>query len=133
MELDQSAADGACGSDRRDKKRKNRECEPQGGPFGCLRRSVEAVRPRTLPRQVARGANTGELVRASFPVPSGFVITTEAYDGFVTHSIGWARRSPGRSASSRAVALAIRTPFEGTPLDRAATPRLMFGACGTSY
>lgn len=80
-----------------------------------------------------KGANTGELVRASFPVPSGFVITTEAYDGFVMYSIGWARRSPGRSASSRAVALAIRTPFEGTPLDRAATPRLMFGDCGTSY
>ena len=79
-----------------------------------------------------KGANTGELVRANFPVPSGFVVITEAYDGFVTHSIGWARRSPGRSASSRAVALAIRTPFEGTPLDRAATPRLMFGACGTS-
>jgi hypothetical protein len=27
----------------------------------------------------------------------------------------------------------IRTPFEGTPWDSAATPRLMFGACGPSY
>ena len=26
-----------------------------------------------------KGANLGELIRAGFPVPDGFVITTEAY------------------------------------------------------
>ncbi|QGF22629.1 PEP/pyruvate-binding domain-containing protein [Raineyella fluvialis] len=30
-----------------------------------------------------KGANLGELMRAGFPVPDGFVITTEAYDSFV--------------------------------------------------
>ncbi len=30
-----------------------------------------------------KGANLGELVRAGFPVPPGFVITTAAYDRFV--------------------------------------------------
>src|SRR5438552_3070170 len=30
-----------------------------------------------------KGANLGELVRADFPVPDGFVVTTAAYDRFV--------------------------------------------------
>src|SRR6266542_2708378 len=30
-----------------------------------------------------KGANLGELVRAGFPVPTGFVVTTAAYDRFV--------------------------------------------------
>src|SRR4029450_1185809 len=30
-----------------------------------------------------KGANLGELVRAGFPVPRGFVLTTAAYDLFV--------------------------------------------------
>jgi pyruvate,water dikinase len=33
-----------------------------------------------------KGANLGELVRAGFPVPTGFVVTTAAYDRFVAHS-----------------------------------------------
>src|SRR3990170_5955946 len=31
-----------------------------------------------------KGANLGELVRAGLPVPAGFVVTTDAYRGFVT-------------------------------------------------
>jgi rifampicin phosphotransferase len=30
-----------------------------------------------------KGANLGELSRAGFPVPPGFVLTTVAYDAFV--------------------------------------------------
>lgn len=30
-----------------------------------------------------KGANLGELIRAGFPVPDGFVVTTAAYDAFV--------------------------------------------------
>src|SRR5206468_7820685 len=30
-----------------------------------------------------KGANLGELIRAGFPVPPGFVVTTAAYDRFV--------------------------------------------------
>lgn len=30
-----------------------------------------------------KGANLGELTKAGFPVPPGFVLTTEAYDRFI--------------------------------------------------
>lgn len=33
-----------------------------------------------------KGANLGELIRAGFTVPPGFVVTTEAYDRFVAHN-----------------------------------------------
>ena len=33
-----------------------------------------------------KGANLGELLRAGFPVPGGFVVTTAAYDDFVAHN-----------------------------------------------
>jgi rifampicin phosphotransferase len=33
-----------------------------------------------------KGANLGELIRAGFPVPAGFVVTTAGYDHFVTHN-----------------------------------------------
>jgi pyruvate,water dikinase len=33
-----------------------------------------------------KGANLGELIRAGFPVPSGYVVTTSAYDCFVAHN-----------------------------------------------
>ena len=36
-----------------------------------------------LDRAGGKGANLGELVRAGFPVPAGFVVTTEAYRAFV--------------------------------------------------
>jgi pyruvate,water dikinase len=36
-----------------------------------------------LPRVGGKAANLGELVRAGFPVPPGFVITTDAYDRVV--------------------------------------------------
>jgi len=32
------------------------------------------------------GANLGELVRAGFLVPDGFVASTAAYEGFVAHN-----------------------------------------------
>src|SRR5574341_2689918 len=33
-----------------------------------------------------KAANLGELIRAGFPVPAGFVVTTTAYDQFVAHN-----------------------------------------------
>jgi Pyruvate phosphate dikinase, AMP/ATP-binding domain/PEP-utilising enzyme, mobile domain len=33
-----------------------------------------------------KGANLGELVKARFLVPKGFVVTTDAYDDFVAHN-----------------------------------------------
>jgi phosphohistidine swiveling domain-containing protein len=38
-----------------------------------------AVGRRDIPRAGGKGANLGELVQAGFPVPPGFVISTEAY------------------------------------------------------
>ena len=39
----------------------------------------------TLPGAGNKGANAGELVRAGFVVPDSFIVTIEAYDGFMTH------------------------------------------------
>lgn len=36
-----------------------------------------------IPAAGGKGANLGEMTMAGFPVPSGFVLTTEAYDAFV--------------------------------------------------
>ena len=36
-----------------------------------------------IPMAGGKGANLGEMTAAGFPVPSGFVLTTEAYDAFV--------------------------------------------------
>lgn len=50
---------------------------------------MSLVRPLTditrddLASAGGKGANLGELVRAGFPVPEGFVVTTEAYDSYV--------------------------------------------------
>lgn len=48
-------------------------------PLNCLLRT-------DLERAGGKAANLGELVHAGFPVPPGFVVTTAAYDRFVTHS-----------------------------------------------
>lgn len=64
-----------------------------------------------LKRAGGKGANLGELVRAGFPVPSGFVVTTAAYDRLVTHNhldqtiARVFREQPGNGA-------AIRDAFE---------------------
>ena len=36
-----------------------------------------------IPIAGGKGANLGEMTTAGFPVPPGFVMTTEAYDAFV--------------------------------------------------
>jgi pyruvate,water dikinase len=62
-----------------------------------MARQITAVRaPYTLPLQDltradlsrvgAKAANLGELARAGFPVPAGFVLTTQAFDEFVALS-----------------------------------------------
>jgi hypothetical protein len=58
--------------------------------------SVDGSQPLVLPLdELARsdlavaggkGANLGELIRAGFPVPPGFVVTTASYDRFVAHN-----------------------------------------------
>jgi pyruvate,water dikinase len=65
-----------------------------------------------LVRAGGKGANLGELVRAGFPVPGGFVVTTTAYDGFLAHNrlgetIARALREEQGSGAG------IRSAFEG--------------------
>jgi rifampicin phosphotransferase len=62
-----------------------------------------------------KGANLGELVRAGFPVPPGFVVTTAAYDRFVAdnrlgETIARALREERGSGA------AIRDAFAGAPI-----------------
>src|SRR5690606_25346046 len=51
--------------------------------------AAELVLPLTgvgrqdLARAGGKGANLGELIHGGFPVPTGFVVSTAAYDGFV--------------------------------------------------
>lgn len=52
-----------------------------------------------LPVAGGKGANLGELVRAGFDVPDGFVVTTAAYDAFVARLGGdLSDRSPAERA-----------------------------------
>jgi rifampicin phosphotransferase len=48
-------------------------------PDAPLVRSLASIRASDGPIAGGKGANLGELVAAGFPVPDGFVITTEAY------------------------------------------------------
>ena len=45
--------------------------------------ALSEVGRHDLQRAGGKGANLGELVRAGFPVPPGFIATTAAYDRFV--------------------------------------------------
>jgi pyruvate,water dikinase len=48
-------------------------------PNAALVRSLASIRASDGPIAGGKGANLGELIAAGFPVPDGFVITTEAY------------------------------------------------------
>ena len=66
-----------------------------------------------LDRAGGKGASLGELIRAGFPVPPGFVVTTGAYDRFVAHdglgeTIARMRREDDPST--------IRRAFEAAPV-----------------
>jgi pyruvate,water dikinase len=56
------------------------------GPWGC---SVQCVRwfeelgRDAVPSAGGKGANLGEMTRAGLPVPPGFVVTVDAFDGFI--------------------------------------------------
>src|SRR6266508_973336 len=50
-----------------------------GGGVAMLVRLIGEVSTADLHAVGGKGANLGELARANFPVPDGFVLTTEAY------------------------------------------------------
>ena len=77
----------------------------------------------TLDAAGGKGANLSRLHEAGFPVPPGFVITTDAYDDF-TQTNGLARIVAGRlagleaddPASLDAASADIRRAFAGAPV-----------------
>lgn len=76
---------------------------------------LERLLRTDLERAGGKGANLGELVHAGFPVPPGFVVTTAAYDLFVTHNHldqTIAGVFDGRAGDDAA----IRAAFEEAPL-----------------
>jgi rifampicin phosphotransferase len=62
-----------------------------------------------------KGANLGELVRAGFPVPPGFVVTTAAYDRFVMLN-GLGETITRTLHEAHGTGAAIRAAFEGAPI-----------------
>lgn len=60
-----------------------------------------------------KGANLGELVRAGFPIPPGFVVTTAAYDDFVARNRLDEAITRALSTGDGAV---IRAAFEHAPV-----------------
>jgi pyruvate,water dikinase len=64
-----------------------------------------------IERVGGKGANLGELIRAGFPVPAGFAITTAAYDYFVaSNHLGESITALLSQGENRG--LAIRAAFE---------------------
>ncbi|HUJ10154.1 MAG TPA: PEP/pyruvate-binding domain-containing protein [Verrucomicrobiae bacterium] len=50
---------------------------------GVLTMPLDAVRFKDLPRVGGKAAHLGELLAAGLPVPTGFVVTTDAYERFM--------------------------------------------------
>src|SRR5690348_4898307 len=59
--------------------------------------SLADIPQRTIERAGAKAAKLGELARAGFPVPDGFVLTTSAFDRFLKAN------APGTDISPEAV------------------------------
>ncbi|KCZ71385.1 phosphoenolpyruvate synthase/pyruvate phosphate dikinase [Candidatus Methanoperedens nitroreducens] len=78
-------------------------------------RSFEQLTKKDISLAGGKGANLGELVRAGFPVPPGFVVTTAAYDRFVVDN------SLGRIISAvlqeeKSSGTEIRDAFQSAPI-----------------
>ncbi len=105
-------------------------------PFCAPSRKAELVESlqrfsrADLERAGGKAVNLGELIRARFPVPPGFVATTAAYDRFVTYN-GLAetiartlQETPGNGATIRVAFEAATIPHEIEQSIRAAYHQL---------
>lgn len=83
---------------------------------------LERLDRTALPLAGGKAANLGELIRAGFPVPAGFCVTTDAYalvaarSGLDSALLELEAVSPEDSAHQIALATTIRTLFSQTPL-----------------
>ena len=82
------------------------------GVYVTYIRTLEQLSATDVGLAGGKGANLGELTRAGFPVPPGFVLTTTAYNAFV--------RANGLQAAITA-ALPEAAPSDPAELARAAT------------
>lgn len=78
-------------------------------------RDFEQLTKKDISIAGGKGANLGELVRAGFPVPPGFVVTTAAYDRFVAdNSLGRIIRVVLQEEKSSGAG--IRDAFQSAPI-----------------
>jgi phosphoenolpyruvate synthase/pyruvate phosphate dikinase len=76
---------------------------------------LEQLGRDNLARAGGKGANLGELIRAGFPVPDGFVVTTAAYDRFAAHNrLG--ETIPRALREEQGSGATIRAIFEKAPI-----------------
>jgi rifampicin phosphotransferase len=77
--------------------------------------NLSDVDRNTLALAGGKGANLGELIRAGFPVPDGFVVATAAYDRFLSfnhlHQTIASALANGRNGGA-----SIRTAMENAPM-----------------
>ncbi len=84
-------------------------------------RPLAGVGRADRPLAGGKGASLGELIRAGFPVPDGFVVTTLAFTTMVQHlGADLARRASGLDGRDHALigrtAAAIRAEIQNAPL-----------------
>ncbi|MFW6183169.1 MAG: PEP/pyruvate-binding domain-containing protein [Chloroflexota bacterium] len=77
-----------------------------------------------LPQAGGKGANLGELLRAGFAVPSGFVVTTAAYDRFVAAN-GLGPRISAALEREEPAGAAIRDAFAGAAVPPAVAEEIL--------
>jgi phosphoenolpyruvate synthase/pyruvate phosphate dikinase len=89
---------------------------------------LDALSRTRVDRAGGKGANLGELRRAGFPVPPGFVLTTAPYERFLGDSGRLARLPTAPAAPNVEAGGALHQAFLGAPLaDEIAT------AAGAAY
>jgi rifampicin phosphotransferase len=84
---------------------------------------LDAARLKDLPRVGGKAAHLGELLAVGLPVPSGFIVTTEACQRFIESDpriADWLRTlercGPRDPAALRAAAEAVRHQLEAIPM-----------------
>ena len=69
--------------------------------------SLADIPPHDAERAGAKAAKLGELARAGFPVPDGFVLTTSAFDRFMAANVLGPDSSPEAVAAASMPAVVV--------------------------
>ncbi|HEX2515768.1 MAG TPA: PEP/pyruvate-binding domain-containing protein, partial [Chloroflexota bacterium] len=99
--------------------------EAAGGPAGGLVVPLQALDRDAVAVAGGKGANLGELIRAGFPVPPGFCLTTSAYAlatagaGLETTLAALATLPPGDREGRATLAARVRETILATPVPEA--------------